>query len=253
MNVRSWTRDKVAGAIARRPGLVKAILRGSGSPRLFDLFESSGSWHTIAESMLAKVYGIEPSEALLHVDEARRALVEVHLDAQSAARAYPDFFAVEGDTALFLYAAVRYAQPQVVVETGVADGLSSALILRAMDVNEVGELHSIDIADDVGRFISNRRRWNLHVVDGHRPEACAEVLEKIPALDMFLHDGNHRYSFQSMEYRSAWPRLRIGGLLMSDDIDWSYAFLDVVRDLEVETAMLMDNRKVFGLVRKLND
>src|SRR5688500_12760767 len=43
-----------------------------------------------------------------------------------------------------LYVIVRAAKPKVVVETGVASGISSAHILLALAANESGTLHSID-------------------------------------------------------------------------------------------------------------
>jgi hypothetical protein len=40
---------------------------------------------------------------------------------------------------------VRSLKPRVIVETGVASGLSSAHILRALAANGTGTLHSIDL------------------------------------------------------------------------------------------------------------
>src|SRR6185295_2535073 len=45
----------------------------------------------------------------------------------------------------FLYLTVRLMQPGLVVETGVFDGVSSALILRALEDNCYGRLISIDL------------------------------------------------------------------------------------------------------------
>jgi predicted O-methyltransferase YrrM len=232
-------------------GLSRFVPRRVGWPRLFELFESTGSWHTTAESMFARVFEVEPSEAAVRVDEARLALGQLRDHTQSATRIYPEYFTVEGDTALFLFAAIRHTRPSMVLETGVADGLSTALMLRAMEANGVGELHSVDISENVGMFVSDPRRWHLHVVDTDHPDACLHIVKQLPTLDMFLHDGNHEYAYQSLEYRSSWPRLRHGGLLLSDDIDWSYAFLDFIREHHLTSAMLMDNRKVFGLLKKI--
>src|SRR2546430_3876122 len=44
-----------------------------------------------------------------------------------------------------VYAVVRAMKPGVIVETGVASGLSSAHILRALAANGTGTLHSIDL------------------------------------------------------------------------------------------------------------
>lgn len=40
---------------------------------------------------------------------------------------------------------VRILRPTVVIETGVANGISSAFILKALDKNNEGMLYSIDL------------------------------------------------------------------------------------------------------------
>ena len=51
----------------------------------------------------------------------------------------------------FLYAVLRTVRPQVVVETGVANGFSTAFSLLALRANGEGHLHSIDLPREVGR------------------------------------------------------------------------------------------------------
>ena len=41
---------------------------------------------------------------------------------------------------------------------------------------------------------------------------------------MFLHDSLHTYSHMMYEYTTAWPYIRVGGVLLSDDIDFNEAF-----------------------------
>src|SRR5437867_6496062 len=48
---------------------------------------------------------------------------------------------------LLQYAAIRALRPEVVVETGVANGVSTAYLLLALQQNGRGMLHSIDLAD----------------------------------------------------------------------------------------------------------
>jgi predicted O-methyltransferase YrrM len=250
VTLRDQTRDAIVAAITKSEGLSTAIVRRSGSPRLFDLESAASSWHLDAASMLASSFGLSDDAAAAHIEEARTALADVEARSADVARVYPDYYLVEGSTALLLHAVVRVLTPTTVLETGVADGLSSALVLAAMDANGTGELHSIDIAHDVGRLVADRTRWRLHVVEPNRPSACAEVITQLPALDIFFHDGNHALDYQAAEYAAAWPRLRPGGVLLSDDIDWSYAFLDFLDAGGLSAPMLMDRRKVFGLVRK---
>src|SRR5258707_4516511 len=72
-----------------------------------------------------------------------------------------------GDSILgrFCYAITRAIKPRLVVETGVCYGVTSAYILRALDVNQRGALHSIDLPPlgkdgdkHVGRLIPDELR-----------------------------------------------------------------------------------------------
>jgi predicted O-methyltransferase YrrM len=218
---------------------------------MHDLFRVATPWTLDAASMVVSSFGTDQATAEKHLGNARSTLTRIREQSRNATRIYPNEYEVEEATATLLYAAVRVVQPNSVLETGVADGLSSALMLAAMDANGFGELHSVDIASDVGAFVTDRRRWHLHIVDGGRADACADVIRSLDQLDMFLHDSNHEFAYQTSEYDAAWSRLRPGGYLMSDDIDWSYAFLDFVLKHELRPSMLMDRRKVFGSLRKL--
>jgi predicted O-methyltransferase YrrM len=78
-----------------------------------------------------------------------------------------------GDSALgrIVYAVVRATRPDVVVETGVATGVTSAYLLAALEDNGHGALHSIDLpptdmvaAGHVGAAIPAdlKARWTYH-------------------------------------------------------------------------------------------
>jgi hypothetical protein len=152
-----------------------------------------------------------------------------------------------------LYKAVRIARPSRVVETGVADGRSSRALLRAMSVNGSGRLTSVDVAGDVGAMIEPalRDRWDLVVLPATgRKEAVVRCLRSQAPLDIFIHDSDHSYGWQSFEYRAAYEALRPGGLLISDDIDASFAFLDFVSRVGSPSLACVGSRKVMGVVIK---
>lgn len=136
-----------------------------------------------------------------------------------------------------LYAVVRAVKPAVVVETGVASGLSSAHILRALAVNGSGALHSIDLPNVQHGSILPRGRasgwivpdslrgpWTLHVGDSR--EILPALLGALGRVDLFLHDSDHSYESMSFEFEQAYPRLAPGGLLMSDDVHLHGAWKD---------------------------
>ena len=133
---------------------------------------------------------------------------------------------------LLQYIAIRAFQPETVVETGVANGVSSAYILLALQKNKRGALHSIGLTDPqylpVGKppgWIvpeSLRSRWNLLMGDSRG--LLPSLLEKLGTIDVFIHDSLHTYDHMLWEYRTAFPFLRPGGLLFSDDASWNSAF-----------------------------
>jgi predicted O-methyltransferase YrrM len=127
-----------------------------------------------------------------------------------------------------LYAIVRAAKPLVVVETGVASGLSSVHILRALDRNGFGTLHSLDLPNvQEGSVLPDGRmsgwivpeslhdRWKLQL--GDTWVLLPELLQSLDRLDLFLHDSDHSYEAMLFEFEQAYPKLEPGGLLLSDD------------------------------------
>jgi predicted O-methyltransferase YrrM len=136
-----------------------------------------------------------------------------------------------------LYTICRLLQPRIVVETGVGAGISSAFILKALEDNSCGLLYSIDLpnyeepwglpVDQRSGFVIPdhlRSRWGLHL--GPTSETLPKVLSEVGQVDIFIHDSEHTYTNMLFEYQTAWPSIREGGLLLSDDVNWNAAFHD---------------------------
>ena len=137
-----------------------------------------------------------------------------------------------------VYALVRLLRPERVVETGVADGTTSAYILRALEDNGRGHLYSIDLPSDrlppgaaPGWIVDDRlrHRWTLRI--GRSEDLLKPLLSELRAIDVFLHDSLHTYDNMLFEYRTAWPFLTPGGLLLSHDIGRNSAFFDFAREV----------------------
>jgi predicted O-methyltransferase YrrM len=120
---------------------------------------------------------------------------------------------------------VKLIRPRTMVETGVAFGYTTATVLRAMRDNEQGHLHSIDLPplqydpdEPIGRAIPEelKDRWTLRLGDSRK--LLEPVAAEAAPVDLFLHDALHTYSAQLREYRTVWPHLRSGGVLVSDDV-----------------------------------
>lgn len=183
--------------------------------------------------------------------EAEFLLVEKKLkERRTVQLAYPDTFAVERETSLLLYCTTRLLQPQCIVETGVADGASSFVFLEALRANGSGTLHSLDISDNVGALVDNRDGWDLTICNVKRVEsALSALIGRIAPVELFFHDADHRFLPQLCEYETFAAHAPPGAILLSDDVDSSYAFRVFCERRRFQPSYLFDTRKVAGLVR----
>ena len=130
-----------------------------------------------------------------------------------------------------LYSMVRWAKPQIVVETGTYMGMSTTVILQAMrdaGVTE-GKVYSVDRFDtpEIGSLIPDDLRAGYVPITGDLRELMKG--KHFPAsIDVFLHDSIHRYAHQMKEFNYFWPRLRSGGVLISHDVNKNASFVDFV-------------------------
>lgn len=165
--------------------------------------------------------------------------------------AYPQRYAIEEGSSLLLYALVRSLRPRVVLETGVANGHSSFYILSALLANGYGRLHSIDRSAQVGGLITDRERdmWRLHVLrKSDLKKSFLQILEALPPVDLFLHDSDHTYPWMSFELNAAMEKLTAHAALVVDDCDSCFAFIDFCERQGVRPAVLVEKRKILGLV-----
>ena len=148
------------------------------------------------------------------------------------------FYGIGQTPGTVLYVICRKKRPDNVLETGVASGISSAHILGALEANQHGQLYSIDLNAwqkiPSGWMIPDylRHRWRL--IQGTSSETMAPLLKKVREIDIFFHDSDHSYENMRREFETAWEHLKIGGLLLSHNIDYSDAFADFCRDHEVK-------------------
>ena len=135
-----------------------------------------------------------------------------------------------------LYLSTRVTRPRTVVETGPYNGASSAFILRALEDNGDGRLHSFDLPEardalghpagrEPGWLVPDELRNRFEVTLGDTRKTLGPALGRLGEIDLFFHDSLHTARHMLFEFRSAWPHLRSGGVLVSDDVFWNAAFL----------------------------
>jgi predicted O-methyltransferase YrrM len=166
---------------------------------------------------------------------------------------FPHHYRIEPVTLRVLYALIRVHRPALVLETGVANGHSTVVLLDALRRNGTGLLHSVDVIPDPGPLLndSERARWNFHRINpatGRRDFTA--LTAALGPIGLFFHDSDHRYRWQLFEYETALAGLTPDGAIVSDDVDYSYAFLDFCRARGLKARFLFDKWKVIGYCRR---
>jgi predicted O-methyltransferase YrrM len=184
------------------------------------------------EGHLGRVAEILDEPALEETEVSTRRLLE---DIRGG-DAFSPRWAADSRLARLCYVLCRLIGPSIVIETGVAYGVSSAFILRAMEENGHGTLHSVDLPPLRKEY---ERYWGIAVPDAlkgrwvlHRG-ASARVLPRLLAetgtIDLFLHDSLHTGRNMRREFDAVWPHLRTGGALLADDAERNNAFGELQR------------------------
>lgn len=208
--------DLALERLSRRPPSHEAVGWEDALPRLEA--ERGRAAEILAEPALEEVEG-----------RTRRLLRDIR-----AEDAFSQRWAADSLFARLCYLACRLTGPDVVVETGVAYGVSAAYTLKALEQNGRGTLHSIDLPPLRREY---ERYWGVAVPEGLRYLWCLHrgasrralpgLLEGLGTIDLFVHDSLHTRRNMGREFGVAWPRLRPGGLILADDVERNRAFADL--------------------------
>jgi predicted O-methyltransferase YrrM len=144
------------------------------------------------------------------------------------------------------YLACRALRPAIVVETGVAHGVTSAYILAALERNARGHLYSIDRpplalhSDEfVGICIPDALKAGHTLIRGDARSKLPAILNSLGKVDMFVHDSDHSYSHMKFELGLARQHLQIPGVVISDDINLNPAFHEFVDGAKPTASLVM--------------
>jgi Methyltransferase domain len=144
---------------------------------------------------------------------------------------------VEIDAPLELYAIVRLLKPRHVVEVGVSSGVSSAYLLKGLEQNGRGTLHSVDRPafsrarpGTAGPRMSwslpagatpgwavpaaLRARWDLRW--GDKARVLPLLADELPAIDIVVYDVPHEEAAAWSEFTLLGPRISPGGVAVVD-------------------------------------
>jgi hypothetical protein len=189
------------------------------------------------------------------------ASLEVHLSSRATHLAKGPFKTYHNGSIILgriCYLAVRSIRPRLVMETGVAYGVTSAYILQALEDNGLGRLVSIDLpplGPRARRWIGSlvpdhlRHRWDLNI--GPSQKLLPELVQRAGKVDMFVHDSLHTYAHMRWEFATVWHALQPGGVLIADDISGNRAFEECLQyGVEGWTAIRQEEKdSMCGILR----
>ena len=154
-----------------------------------------------------------------------------------------------------VYFLTRHLRPTITVETGVAAGFTTQVILEALSRNRSGFLYSSDFPyfrlQDPEKYIgvlvddSLKERWELHT-RGDR-ENLKNITKDIDHIDVFHYDSDKSYRGRKLAVDLVKSYMGAGSVLIMDDIDDNLYFRDYVSHLKCRYYVFPYKQKYVGL------
>jgi hypothetical protein len=136
-----------------------------------------------------------------------------------------------------VWCVVLHTRPQVVVETGVARGVTSRIVLEALRQNDIGHLWSIDLPfpfdhrlhAQTGIAVTDECRDRWSYVEGSSRERLPKLVAELGHVDVFIHDSLHTAKNTVFETGQVAPVIPRGGVILVDDIRMHKGFATFAR------------------------
>ncbi len=171
----------------------------------------------------------------------------------------PTFYNADQSLALLSYGLARHLKPEFALETGVGYGITSALVLLAMERNHAGELVSIDLpplSDPDGSCTGLavpehlKKGWSLHLASSWR--SLPTILSSVGTVGLFISDSADVYTLQRCELETVFPKLAVGGGALVNNIGSKFqAFLRSAQRIQCHSMWQVDKPgNATGLILK---
>jgi hypothetical protein len=154
-----------------------------------------------------------------------------------------------------------HVRPEVVIETGVAHGITSRVVLEALRRNDLGHLWSIDLPfpfdhqlhAETGAAVTDvcRLRWSY--LEGSSRQRLPPLITEVGHAEMFIHDSLHTSRNTVFEMEQAASAMPVGGVMLIDDIGGHGGFaIFARRHPEYQTILCpsQDRVSIFGVAVK---
>src|SRR6266487_3628799 len=131
-----------------------------------------------------------------------------------------------------LWCVTLHNRPEVVIETGVAHGVTSRIVLEALSRNDFGHLWSIDLPfpfdhrlhAETGVAVTDECRPRWSYLEGASSERLPPLVGQVGHVEMFIHDSLHTAKNTMFEMEHAASAMPVGGVMLVDDINSHQGF-----------------------------
>ena len=153
----------------------------------------------------------------------------------------------------FVFLCILVKKPLMVIETGVAAGVSTNAMLSALQINGAGNLLSLDITQKVGELVDDnlKTRWKLEILpELARENSFAKYLKENNGATIFLHDSDHSGAWQIKEFNNVVRHLPGIELILFDDISQDLIDFTTSNHADYRIIVIDENRKYSAIILK---
>lgn len=172
---------------------------------------------------------------------------------------FPTIYNADKALALLVYGFTRVIRPSLAIETGVGYGITSAMILRALERNGSGLLISIDLpplSDPKAEFIGIavpqelRGHWCLHLGSSRR--LLPKILRDVGHVDLFVSDSASIFTIKKREWSQARQYLSPKGVAILDGVGGfqEHMMRMMKEDVEAYYINLIEKKDLIGIYTK---
>ena len=214
-----------AGVIRALPGHARMQLKGN--PR----YQVDEAWDEHLHGLLGAAWPCPQGQRLDGLVAEIRALLTARGLAYGR-QSYGGYSDADRSLGLAAWCTVLHTRPRAVIETGVARGVTSRIVLEAMRENDRGQLWSIDLPHPFDRQLhaqtgaavtdACRARWSY--LAGASSQRLPPLVAEVGQLDLFIHDSLHTAKNTVFEMEQAASIMSPGGVMLVDDISTHQGF-----------------------------
>jgi hypothetical protein len=165
----------------------------------------------------------------------RRLLDELVADIAGSLRArglgygrstYGPFSDADDSLCRAVWCTVLHTQPEIVIETGVARGVTTRIVLEALGRGDHGHLWSIDLPYPLDHLLrvqtaaavpdECRARWSY--LEGSSRQRLPPLVKEVGHVETFIHDSLHTAKNTVFELDQVASVMSPGGVMIVDDI-----------------------------------